>query len=162
MERYPTEYEKTGNNVPVSSDLLLEGVLRELQRYDHLVSATGNSPQFSPYTDPIIIDIDGGRQVQVPEQIQSQAIQIWTEQHAQPNMMNNDYGAAKREYEELSRQTQYAHSHPRAQQTHQMQEPNDDIQQKVIIVEKTDNRYLYLLILILVCGAAYYYYHNKN
>jgi len=161
MERYPTDYEKTGNNIPVSSEFLLNGVLNELERYDHLVSATGNAPQFSPYTDPVIIDIDGNKQVQVPQQIQSQAIQIWTEQKSQPNMLNNEYGAAKREYEELVRNNQSV-ERTQPNQLQNSQELNDDLQQKVIIVEKTDNRYLYLLILVLICGAAYYYYHNKN
>lgn len=53
-------------------------VLEELNAYDEMIKHSNNVPQFSPYVHPIIFPIDEEKSVQVPQEIQEEAIAYWT------------------------------------------------------------------------------------
>ena len=117
MQHYPTDFTLTGYNVPVSMDQLINYVHRELDKYDNLVGMTNNTPQYSPYKNPIIFTTEDGRQVQIPEEIHREGIRLWTEYKSQQQNLSNkpinnssfeqnpletdDYALAKKQYEEL-------------------------------------------------------------
>lgn len=83
------QYQKTGNDIPLPVDTLVNFVMEKCKEYDTLVDATGTQPTQSPYTDPVIFTTDEGKTVQVPQYIQQQAIKQWSE----------DRGNFKRELE---------------------------------------------------------------
>lgn len=68
------DYEMTGKSYPVSVDELLEHCKGKFMEYDQLVKGTGAQPQKSPYTDPIVYTTQEGKLVQVPLDIQKQAV----------------------------------------------------------------------------------------
>ena len=72
-------YKKTGNKVPIKIDELMNQVYDKLDQHDRLVAATGATPDYSPYKDPIVYTTQDGRTVQIPDEIQRQAIKDWIE-----------------------------------------------------------------------------------
>lgn len=156
MDRYPNDYITTGNNIPLREDYLIKQVIQELTRYDNLVAATGKTSNYSPYTHPIIITTEDGKQVQVPENIQIKAINIWKYKNNPEQMINNDYGNAKREYEELQ-ETPYGHAND--EQIEQSVIPSND-EEEIIVVHKEDNTFLYIIIAVIVIGMLYYMHTN--
>jgi len=73
----------TGNNISIPEEELISFVHFSLARYEELVDASGSDPSYSPYSQPIIYTTQDGKQVQIPEEIQQNAIQIWMQQKQQ-------------------------------------------------------------------------------
>lgn len=82
-------YVKKGSDIPIQKDKMMNFIIEKLYEYDQYVAKTNNVPQFSPYVHPIIFPIDEEKTVQVPQEIQEEAIAFWTEKkkeldHVQP------------------------------------------------------------------------------
>lgn len=82
-------YVKKGSDIPIQKDKMMNFIIEKLYEYDQYVAKTNNVPQFSPYVHPIIFPIDEKKTVQVPQEIQEEAITFWTEKkkeldHIQP------------------------------------------------------------------------------
>lgn len=102
MQHYPDDFVPTGNNVPVSAEDLVKYVHMELDRYDNLVQMAGSVPQYSPYTHPIIFTTEDGKQVQIPENIQQEAVKVWNDfKGKQISEKNDEYAQAQQQYEDL-------------------------------------------------------------
>ena len=71
------KYQKTGNNIPIPVDELVAYVQERLNQYDMLTQATEAVPSYNPYTHPIIYPREDGKTVQIPEDIQKQAVGIY-------------------------------------------------------------------------------------
>lgn len=71
-------YKKTGRNVTVSRDDLINAVIERLQAYDSASSRERKSMN-NPYKEYIHAKVDGGKIVEIPEDIQNTAIQRWEE-----------------------------------------------------------------------------------
>lgn len=69
-------YTKTGNSIPISVDDMTNFVLTELQKYDLNPESYEKN---SPYTTELIYTLPNATQVRVPEQIQIDAINMWTQ-----------------------------------------------------------------------------------
>lgn len=66
-------YQTTGKNININVDDALKFVINKLQEYDSL----GKKNSYSPYKHPIIYATPEGKLVQIPKQIQLQAIKLW-------------------------------------------------------------------------------------
>lgn len=78
-EPTPSGYKTTGAQIPITKDELLYGVIDQLRQYDDL--ARRNQPTtHNPYQEPILYTTSNGQSVQVPSQIQQEAIQDWVQQ----------------------------------------------------------------------------------
>jgi hypothetical protein len=132
MKITPKMYKKTGRDVTVSREDLINLTLERLMEYDSATDAK-RSRMKNPYDEPIYTKVAGGKTVQVPRYIQNAAIVKWnvlkTNSHTRlarrkryagtdPNMLNpelyqntdndddpEDYELSKlRDYEKKRRQ----------------------------------------------------------
>ena len=85
MSIHSMEYMRTGNNIDVTENELLDHMYKEFNRYDNLNSDTTNTSTYSPYTDTIIYETTHGKQIEVPQYIQKKAIDTWLLQKQQNN-----------------------------------------------------------------------------
>lgn len=69
-------FKKTGRNVQVSRDDLINTTIEQLMKYDSVPPAQ-RSKMSNPYTDPVHTKVAGGKTVQVPRYIQHAAIVRW-------------------------------------------------------------------------------------
>ena len=86
------QYRKTGSDINLPVDILINFVMEKCKEYDTLIEVTQSRPIQSPYSDPVIFTTDEGKTVQVPDYVQQQAIQQWT---ADKNMANNEINKLK-------------------------------------------------------------------
>jgi hypothetical protein len=84
----PNEYKRTGRNIQVTKDELLEYALAKLQKFDRMPYGTKNMP--NPYTERIIANLHNGKSVEIPVDIQQEAIQIWSMTGRYTNLANSD------------------------------------------------------------------------
>jgi len=68
-------YKQTGNKVPVTKDELINYTHNQLQLHD-----AGKLKDMNPYTQPIIYITKEGKMIQVPQEIQQEAISSWNPQ----------------------------------------------------------------------------------
>jgi hypothetical protein len=78
-EPVPSGYKTTGVQIPITRDELFYGVIDQLRKYDDLMR-NKQSVQYDPYQEPILYTTSNGQSVQVPTQIQQEAIQDWIQQ----------------------------------------------------------------------------------
>jgi hypothetical protein len=71
------DYKQTGNKIPLSVDELASHVKQQLYQYDRLKDITQSEPGFNPYKNPVIYTTEEGKTVQIPAELQGQAIQQW-------------------------------------------------------------------------------------
>lgn len=71
------DYQRTGNNIEVRQNDLLEYVIHQLNEYDSAGSPDESS--YSPYSHPIIYELEDGRTIEIPKAIQAQAIEMYME-----------------------------------------------------------------------------------
>lgn len=71
-----TVFKRTGNNVTVSRDDLINKVIERLSKYDSLPPKQRKEIS-NPYVEPIYTHVEGGKTVQVPRYIQHGAITKW-------------------------------------------------------------------------------------
>lgn len=69
-------FKKTGRNVQVSRDDLINTTIEQLMKYDSM-SHPQRTKASNPYTDPVHTKVAGGKTVQVPRYIQHAAIVRW-------------------------------------------------------------------------------------
>lgn len=176
MQHYPDDFVQTGQNLPVSVEQLVKYVHMELDRYDNLVKMTESIPNYTPYSNPIIFTTEEGKQVQIPEQIQQEAVKVWVNAKSQ-NEQGDDYIEAKKQYEELQ-ESPYGREYQ--QQENIMEEsnisnepviPEEYVSQPIQVAppvqtasvnQKSDNTFLYLVIAIALILFLYYCYKNKK
>ena len=77
MENQEIDFIKTGKDVPIQINELLNFVYDQLNKYDQIVEATGTKPDFSPYEQSLIYTTSEGVNVQIPPEVHAQAIQNW-------------------------------------------------------------------------------------
>jgi len=80
-------FKKTGRNVTVSRDDLMNDVIDRLMNYDSM-SPSGKKKVSNPYRGPVYTKVDGGKLVQVPRQIQHLAIVKWVSMKKRADMSN--------------------------------------------------------------------------
>ena len=83
------DYQRTGNNIEVRQNDLLEYVIHQLNEYDSTGSPDESS--YSPYSHPIIYELEDGRTIEIPKAIQAQAIEMYMEhkrEQMQPQQQN--------------------------------------------------------------------------
>ncbi len=72
------QYKKTGKNLKVSRDSLIQHVIEQLEAYDS-VPDWKKADIIDPYSNRLIVKLKGSnRRIEVPTDIQQEAIQIWT------------------------------------------------------------------------------------
>ena len=149
-------------------------VFSELDKYDKLVEATGSKPKFSPYEKTLILTLEDGRQVKVPENLQKEAIDSWTKgtqpsQVLEPSkevsgvmdLTNDDFHQI---YQEVPNGTQM--SHEQMQYLQQMKQQELAKQQapqiKPAQVVSTKSKYNWKLIVGVVVVALILFYLYKT
>jgi len=75
-----TQY--TGQNIPVNTQLLMSFVMTKLNEYDEQLN-NGTTIK-SPYADKIQMELDNGVTIEIPPDVQNQAIQQWIISKEQP------------------------------------------------------------------------------
>lgn len=68
-------YKQTGNKIPVTKDELINYTHNQLQSFD-----SGKLKDMNPYNQPIIYITKDGKMIQVPEELQQEAIASWNPQ----------------------------------------------------------------------------------
>jgi len=74
-------YKITGNKIPVTKDELINYTHKQLQLYD-----TGKLKDINPYTQQVIYITKDGKMIQVPQDIQKEAVASWKPQARMPVM----------------------------------------------------------------------------
>jgi len=85
------EYKETGNKIPLQVDELSSYVMDKLKQFDALVKTTGGKPEQNPYNDPIIYITSEGKTVQIPTEIQRNAVNQWNDMKNPSNQQNDMY-----------------------------------------------------------------------
>lgn len=100
-------YKKTGRNITVSRDVLMNCVINRLQEYDNS-SPVGKRNMNNPYIDVIYAPIEGGKTVQVPSDIHEDAIQEWTQSkhNVDEDIQRNESNIRRQTYDN----TPYVHN----------------------------------------------------
>src|SRR5689334_21468905 len=75
---YSMSYKQTGNKVPVTREELINYTHKQIHAYD-----VGKLKDMNPYTEPIIYVTKDGKMIQVPQEIQKEAVASW---HQQPRL----------------------------------------------------------------------------
>ena len=71
-----SNYRLTGNNIPINEALVMAHVKGQLDEYQKAINSSVK-PTFDPLNNPIIYTTPEGKTIQVPQQIQTKAIQEW-------------------------------------------------------------------------------------
>lgn len=69
-------YQYTGNSVPISALDTSAHVIALLEDYDRRMNE-GINPSINPYKDRIVMTTQEGRMIEIPQDIQEDAIQQW-------------------------------------------------------------------------------------
>jgi hypothetical protein len=77
MNPTSTEYKMTGKEIPLNVNILVKHIHNKLDEYAFLKESTQTEPGSNPFTQPVIFTTDEGKLVQVPAEIQKQAISTW-------------------------------------------------------------------------------------
>ncbi len=163
MQQQQNEF--TGNNIPVNINQLVDHVHQELERHDDLVRMTNNEPNYSPYTNPILFTTGEGQQVQVPQDIQQQAIKMWVESKQHEPEGNSDgriYAQANQQYKELQETPEQVQSQEEVKPESQESTQTPAQSQPIYLIQNQDNTYFYLLLVIAGVGVMYYLYKNNK
>lgn len=132
-------FRQTGNKIAVTGQELIAYVKQQLANYDGSISKNKSLPKSNPYTHPIIYKTQNGKMIQVPEEIQKQAISSWYQQNG-TNV-------------------------PAAQQTAEidpLMENEMRQEQKVVYVEDNSTNWLKLAMLILAGLLAVYLLYKMS
>ena len=78
-------YQITGNKIPVTKDELIIYMKEQLSAFD-----SGMSKNTNPYTDAIIYNTKDGKMIQIPQEIQKEAITLWNQQPKKFNLPMNE------------------------------------------------------------------------
>lgn len=169
----PQGYRHTGNTHPIQPDILEEYVTQQLAIYDQ-VATTGQDLSFSPYSDPILYNAEGGKVVQVPEDVQKQAISRWLRQKQQPmnpqpipdevqqrnpDMLPRNLPPQMREQMTPQMMHQMGYSPEHGQQI--QQEPMYDEEQHMEETGVSRNK-MFFIVMLVAAGAYFYYKKYKE
>jgi hypothetical protein len=70
-----TQYRKTGNVHHIPLPEMIDHVILKINQFNEIKEATGGTPPQNPFTDALVFTTNDGRTVQIPEQVQKQAIE---------------------------------------------------------------------------------------
>lgn len=178
------QYQQTGKKIPLKMDELMNFVVQKLEQFDYVVKGIGSVPDFNPYEDPIIYTTQEGKTVQVPKEIQRQAVINWNNrvQDNQEDPNNLDFGIpgydnkmpTQSDVEQSTPKQTKMQSRDRARTVYKnvpydsdefprmgKHPPTIDKQgREVVVVYKNSYTYVYLLIAAVVIAA--YYLHKKG
>ena len=168
MNQYPTDFIQTGNAVPVSEQELYEYVYENLERYDNLLQASEAQPSYSPYTQPIIYTSNNGKQVQIPEEIQKNAIDMWKKRKHE----NHKLDLTDLQKEQVNEGFTHNNTHNNTEENIPVDKNNksnkvNDNDQDILVVdrpiyiEKSNNRLLYIIIILVLLLGSYYVYRTQ-
>ena len=92
------EYQYTGVNKPILLDKCMNYVFEKLREYDNNINKGKNVK--SPYHNKIIMKTEDNSYVEIPVEIQNEAIQKW---HANKNIINKEHKKNKdhNDYDDL-------------------------------------------------------------
>lgn len=72
------QFEYTGKNMPVDIDLLVNHAVKLMKEYDDTMNNRNDRHLLkSPYADKIQMQVDANTTIEIPSEIQNQAIQKW-------------------------------------------------------------------------------------
>ncbi len=75
------QYQQTGKSIPIQVPELISFVHNKLDQYVALTNATQMKPDFDPFSDPLIFTTQEGKLIQIPKDIQKQAVASWKQNH---------------------------------------------------------------------------------
>jgi len=81
-----TQYKCTGNSHPVNKNQLLQSVFDAIDEFEN---DPDNQNILNPYEESVIVKLNNGKIIQVPSEIQNEAIEKWVESN------NNNIYVAK-------------------------------------------------------------------
>lgn len=128
-----TDYRMTGKEIPLNVNSLIAHVHNKLDEYAFLKESTGTEPGSNPFTQPVIFTTDEGKLVQVPAEIQKQAIASWKPRsnpqqtfspQGQPDGVFEHFGNAGTPLEQTSHMAHLQGAHDQHQGSpHMLQQP---------------------------------------
>ncbi|ARF11545.1 hypothetical protein Klosneuvirus_1_402 [Klosneuvirus KNV1] len=86
-------YKQTGNKIPVTKDELINYIHEQLTFYD-----VGKLKDMNPYTQPIIYITKEGKMIQVPQEIQQEAVASWNPRSKFIQTQDEDDESGKTDY----------------------------------------------------------------
>ena len=86
-------YKQTGNKIPVTKDELINYIHEQLTFYD-----VCKLKDMNPYTQPIIYITKEGKMIQVPQEIQQEAVASWNPRSKFIKTQDEDDESGKTDY----------------------------------------------------------------
>ena len=131
------KYQETGTKIPIKKNELMELVFQELEAYEDYVKRNNGKEEISnsPFNNQILLTTSEGKTIQVPIEIQEEAINIYLQQREK-----------EQENNENSENDEY-------------NENNYDMKQ--IEVEQ-DNTLYYILVAIVIIFIGFILISNNN
>lgn len=75
-----TEFAQSGQLIPIDQNMALKYIYGLLEEYDQkIINNVDTSVQFNPYRQQIVMQLDNGKYVSIPEQLHQYAIDKWLE-----------------------------------------------------------------------------------
>lgn len=99
-------FKKTGRNVTVSRDDLLNTVIDRLMNYDSM-DRSEKKKVLNPYRGPVYTKVEGGKTVQVPRQIQHLAIVKWVSMKKRAELSESPVQDPHSAHTRLTNRTRY-------------------------------------------------------
>jgi hypothetical protein len=179
-----SNYMLTGNQIPINIPVLIDYVIEKLKKYDSLLEV-GQVMQESPYNSPIVYTLEDTRKIEIPQEIQKNAIAKYLEykdMHIDQNkrheenitiINNSNYNSTKQHYSKSQNKNQHniqnkiilpEHNNYYVPQHKQLTPvpflPNYRLQDDTN--GENESNHLGLAILIILAVCAIYYCKNKN
>ena len=151
----PNKFTKTGRGIEVPFSDMYNYVIEKLAEYDNLLATTQNEPSTSPYNQPVIYITNTGKTVQVPVQVQAQAVQVWLENKTGGGLIGDE---SEHEDEELQQQAQAQQAYKASQKTR----IPPITQHRHTKVEKSKINIWIIVLLIIIVVIAYWYFFIRT
>ena len=130
------EYRETGKKIPLTVEELHVHVIDKLYQYDELIKSTKTKPEQDPYVDPIVYVTKEGKTVQVPQNIQENAVKVWIAEKDQP--VKNDDEDVLSDIDDLDDV-----------------KPKYNARKQVVVVKENKNFYMLLFFICIALFAGY-------
>src|SRR4051812_30331407 len=82
-------FQYTGKNIPLRLDKCINFVSLKLQEYDYALE-NGKKIGDSPYHNKIVMSTEDGKFVEIPTEIQNEAVKLWLAQKEMGSNHKND------------------------------------------------------------------------
>lgn len=131
------KYQETGTKIPIKKNELMELVFQELEAYEDYVKRNNGNEEISnsPFNNQILLTTSEGKTIQVPIEIQEEAINIYLQQREKEQ--ENNENSENDEYDE------------------------NNYDMKQIEVEQ-DNTLYYILVAIVIIFIGFILISNNN